>query len=102
MEPIIGRLKADHKMQNIWLKGHIGDIMAPILPASGFNLKKLLTCFGSFCARGLRAVSANAGRFICESEKFEPTPPANQPDADGISGKQDYSGPTTDLHVIQI
>lgn len=42
VEPIIGHLKADHKMQRNWLKGHLGDIMAPVLAASGFNLKKIL------------------------------------------------------------
>jgi hypothetical protein len=31
VEPIIGHLKGGHKMQRNWLKGHLGDIMAPVL-----------------------------------------------------------------------
>ena len=29
-------------MQLNWVKGHLGGIMAPVLAASGFNLKKIL------------------------------------------------------------
>lgn len=44
----IGHLKADHKMQRNWLKGRLGDIMAPILATSGFNLKKILRALALF------------------------------------------------------
>jgi transposase, IS5 family len=48
VEPIIGHLKSGHKMRKNWLKGHEGDCMAPILAASGFNLKKILRALALF------------------------------------------------------
>jgi len=35
-------------MQRNWLKRHLGDIMVPVLPASGFNLKKTLRALSLF------------------------------------------------------
>ncbi|GLR27020.1 hypothetical protein GCM10007875_21110 [Limnobacter litoralis] len=87
VEPIIGHLKADHKIKRNWLKGHLGDCMAPILAASGFNVKKIFEGLGSFCAQDLRAGYGVVGRFLCGSETFEPTPSANQPFPKGINGK---------------
>ena len=42
VEPIIGHLKADHRMERNHLKGEAGDRMNAILAGCGFNLRKLL------------------------------------------------------------
>jgi hypothetical protein len=38
-------------MQRNWLKGHLGDIMTPVLAASGFNLKKILRALALFAPK---------------------------------------------------
>lgn len=38
-------------MQRNWLKGHLGDIMAPVLAASGFNLKKISRTLAPFASK---------------------------------------------------
>lgn len=42
IEPIIGHLKHDHRMQRNYLKGNLGDSINTILAATAFNLKKRL------------------------------------------------------------
>ena len=42
IEPIIGHLKHDHKMERNYLSGNIGDNMNTILAATGFNMMKML------------------------------------------------------------
>jgi len=42
VEPIIGHLKADHRMARCWLKGALGDALNTVLAAAGFNLRWLL------------------------------------------------------------
>jgi transposase, IS5 family len=42
IEPIIGHLKADHRMQRCHLKGEIGDRLHAVLCAAGYNIKWLL------------------------------------------------------------
>lgn len=42
IEPIIGHLKADHRMQRCHLKGELGDRLHAVLCAAGYNLKWLL------------------------------------------------------------
>ena len=42
IEPIIGHLKADHRMQRCHLKGMIGDQLHAVLCAAGYNIKWLL------------------------------------------------------------
>lgn len=41
-EPIIGHLKADHRMGRNHLKGEAGDQMNAILAGCGYNIRKLL------------------------------------------------------------
>lgn len=41
-EPIIRHLRAEHKIQHNWLKGHLSHTMAPALAATGFHLKNIL------------------------------------------------------------
>ena len=47
IEPVIGHMKEDHRMNRNHLKGIDGDKMNAILAACGFNLRKLLRAF--FC-----------------------------------------------------
>ena len=42
IEPIIGHLKHDHRMERNFLKGLYGDFVNCVLAAAGFNLKKML------------------------------------------------------------
>lgn len=42
IEPIIGHVKHDHRMDRNFLKGRFGDEINPILASIGFNLKKIL------------------------------------------------------------
>jgi len=41
-EPIIGHLKADHRMNRCHLKGQAGDAMHAVLCAAGYNIRWLL------------------------------------------------------------
>ncbi|WP_349632327.1 IS5 family transposase [Desulfuromonas sp. CSMB_57] len=45
IEPVIGHMKEDHRMDRNYLKGTEGDKMNAILAACGFNLRKLLRAF---------------------------------------------------------
>jgi len=45
IEPIIGHVKSDHRMQRNYLKGFIGDKINLLLAASAFNLKKWMNHF---------------------------------------------------------
>ena len=42
IEPIIGHLKADHRMDRCHLKGEIGDRLHAVLCAAGYNIRWLL------------------------------------------------------------
>lgn len=42
IEPVIGHLKSDHRMDRNYLRGIAGDKMNAILAGVGFNLRKLL------------------------------------------------------------
>ena len=45
IEPIIGHLKSDHRMQRNYLKGFIGDEINLLLSATAFNLKKWMNIY---------------------------------------------------------
>jgi len=45
IEPIIGHVKSDHRMQRNYLKGFVGDEINLLLAASAFNLKKWMNNF---------------------------------------------------------
>lgn len=47
IEPIIGHLKYDHRMQRNFLKGNYGDFLNCVLAGAGFNLKKMLRLIAS-------------------------------------------------------
>ena len=42
VEPAIGHLKGDHRMDRCWLAGSTGDALHAVLCAAGFNLRWLL------------------------------------------------------------
>jgi IS5 family transposase len=42
VEPAIGHLKSDHRMDRCWLQGQLGDAMHAVLCATGYNLRWLL------------------------------------------------------------
>ena len=41
VEPAIGHLKADHRMNQCWLEGSEGDALHAVLCAAGFNIRWL-------------------------------------------------------------
>ena len=45
IEPIIGHVKSDHRMQRNYLKGFVGDEINLLMAASAFNLKKWMNRF---------------------------------------------------------
>ena len=42
IEPTIGHLQADHRMDRCWLRGQLGDALHAVLCATGYNLRWLL------------------------------------------------------------
>ena len=47
IEPVIGHLKADHRMNRCWLAGSVGDAIHAVLCAAGYNLRWLLRAVAS-------------------------------------------------------
>lgn len=70
IEPIIGHLKSGHKMRKNWLKGHLGDCMAPILAGCGFNLKKILRALALFAPQIFQQIMALLAGFY-ENSRIE-------------------------------
>ncbi len=58
IEPIIGHLKADHRMTRNHYRGQEGDAVNAILSAAGFNLRKLLVFFFAFFAGALLSIKS--------------------------------------------
>ena len=42
MEPAIGHLKSDHRLDRCWLKGALGDALHAVSCAAGYNVRWLL------------------------------------------------------------
>jgi IS5 family transposase len=42
VEPVIGHLKADHRMDRCWLAGAAGDALHAVLCAAGYNIRWLM------------------------------------------------------------
>ena len=53
VEPAIGHLKSDHRMDRFWLRGTTGDALHAVLCAAGYNLRWLLR---AMVRMGLKAV----------------------------------------------
>ena len=45
IEPTIGHVKSDNRMDRNYLKGVAGDMMNAILAAAGYNMRKLIAAF---------------------------------------------------------
>ena len=77
VEPAIGYLKSDHRMDRCWLKGSIGDALHSISCAAGYNLRWLLRAIarlgiGAVFLRLLQAALSQrqaVGRSYDESER---------------------------------
>jgi len=48
IEPVIGHVKAEHRMERNYLRGRLGDELNVIFAAAGFNFRKLLRAFALF------------------------------------------------------
>ena len=55
VEPAIGHLKADHRMDRCWLKGSEGDALHAVLCAAGFNIRWLLRAIAEQAAKAAKA-----------------------------------------------
>jgi IS5 family transposase len=53
VEPAIGHLKSDHRMDRCWLQGQLGDALHAVLCATGYNLKWLMR---AMVRLGLKAI----------------------------------------------
>lgn len=53
IEPVIGHVKHDHRMDRCWLKGSEGDALHAVLCAAGFNIRWLLR---AIARKGLAAL----------------------------------------------
>ena len=60
IEPIIGHMKNDHRMNRNYLKGVDGNRANAILAAAGYNLAKLLAWF--YCALRILALQEGQSR----------------------------------------
>ena len=56
VEPAIGHLKADHRMDRCWLKGAEGDALHAVLCAAGFNIRWLLRAIAALAAKASKAL----------------------------------------------
>ena len=75
IEPVIGHLKADHRMDRCWYKGHEGDALRTVLSAVGFNLRWLLRKIvekgiAFFCLRFLALAHAIAALTSLHSRRL--------------------------------
>jgi len=64
VEPVIGHLKGDHRMDRNPLKGQDGDRIQALLAACGYNLRKLLRAFFAVVFRLLVSLRAAPGKTI--------------------------------------
>jgi IS5 family transposase len=55
IEPIIGHMKNDHRMEKNYLLGKMGDKVNALLSACGFNMKKLIRAFFGLILRMLNS-----------------------------------------------
>lgn len=58
VEPVIGHLKSDHRMERNYLAHASGDAINAILAAVGYNFRLLLRWLALLCAQILAAFSA--------------------------------------------
>ncbi len=56
VEPVIGHLKSDHRMDRNYLAGRIGDAANAVLAAAGYNFRRLLAWLALLLAQILSAL----------------------------------------------
>ncbi len=56
VEPTIGHLKADHRMDRCWLAGTLGDALHTVLCAAGYNLRWLMRAIARLGIKGFFAL----------------------------------------------
>lgn len=73
IEPVIGHVKAEHRMERNYLRGRLGDELDVIFAAAGFNFRKLLRVFARFLYRIFkRAFFQLVGQLRkCHPDRFE-------------------------------
>lgn len=67
IEPVIGHLKQDHRMQRNYLKGNLGDSINTMMAAAGFNLKHWLNKVIFFFNLIYRILIAELLNFLTEN-----------------------------------
>jgi len=60
VEPVIGHLKAEHRMDRNYLKGRDGDRINAVLAAAGYNFSLLLRWLAAILRALIQAISAEA------------------------------------------
>ena len=65
IEPIIGHLKADHRLDRCHLKGEIGDRIHAVLYAAGYNIRWLLRMIAKKGLRAFYVCFASRQRYPC-------------------------------------
>ena len=55
VEPAIGHINSDHRMNRCWLKGAIGDALHAISCAAGYNIRWLMRAIVTQAAKAAKA-----------------------------------------------
>lgn len=77
VEPAIGHLKSDHRMDRCWLQGQQGDALHAVLCAAGYNLRWLLRAMARL---GLKALLLRPDFWVWLTAMLGPnTAPATAP-----------------------
>lgn len=104
VEPAIGHLKSDHRMDRCWLQGQLGDALHVVLCAVGYNLRWLLRAMARL---GLSAhfFAPDSGRSagalcLCLSTVGQPVGRCDGLGGGGGTG-MNFAGPTN-LTVLDI
>ena len=72
VEPAIGHLKSDHRMDRCWLQGALGDALHTISCAAGYNIRWLMRAIARTRSCGIFLILNFAGLWACSSQF--PTP----------------------------
>ena len=79
VEPAIGHLKSDHRMDRCWLKGQLGDALHAVLCAAGYNLRWLMRAMvrlglsAAFLRSMLCWLMAALSRRQSDTDNYEPS-----------------------------
>ena len=70
IEPVIGHLKSDHRMERNYLALPIGDANNPVLAAAGYNFRRLLRWLAFWLARILPPIPAMLATLLAASRRL--------------------------------